>query len=87
MPAASLLPATPVSQFRPVEPDDPRRMSARRRAVVRIALGTAQVGGAVASVLLLLQTGASRPAVWTTAATAVLLLTSFYLFQVRRYGE
>lgn len=54
----------------------------KRWAVVRVVLGTAQVCGAILSLLLLLQLGNESPlTLWAVSATAALTLTSFVLFR------
>ena len=60
---------------------------AKRWAVVRIILGTAQMAGAVATVILLLVTGATGQAVVTGIATGVITLISVFLFRILRCGQ
>jgi hypothetical protein len=57
-------------------PTDPKR----RRALVRLALGQAQMVGAVVSLVCLLQTGVSSLTLWAVALTAACLATSLLLF-------
>ncbi len=54
----------------------------RRRAFLRLAFGQLQVIGATTTLVLLLQTGLTEPAVWAAAITAILTLTSLLLFRV-----
>jgi hypothetical protein len=53
-------------------------------AIVRIALGTAQVFGATFSAVLLIQTGVSRPALLSVALTCLCTTASVLLFGSRR---
>jgi hypothetical protein len=57
-------------------PTEPKR----RRAIVRIALGLAQVVGAVVSVVCLLQTGMSFLTIGAISITAACLAASLILF-------
>jgi hypothetical protein len=59
----------------------------RRRAVLRLALGLGQMGGAVASMWLLLDGGVSAWSLGAVVATCVLTTASVYLFGDRsRFG-
>ena len=61
--------------------DDPRTRSERGWAIARIALGQAQIGAALVSLVCLVQTGMSSLTVWALTVTCVLLLTSVLLFR------
>lgn len=52
----------------------------RTRAVLRLVLGQAQVIGATATLVLLLQDGVSAPAIWAAVLTGIVSLTSILLF-------
>jgi hypothetical protein len=54
----------------------------RRRAILRLALGQAQVIGATVALVLLLQGGVSAPAIWAAGLTGIVSLTSILLFRV-----
>ena len=54
----------------------------RRRAIVRLVLGQAQVVGATAALVLVLREGASATAVWAVVLTGVVSLSSILLFRV-----
>jgi len=49
---------------------------------LRLAFGQAQVIGATATLVLLLQGGVSAPAIWAAALTGIVSLTSILLFRV-----
>ena len=53
-----------------------------RRAILRLALGQAQVIGATVALVLLLQGGVSAPATWAAMLTGIVSLTSILLFRV-----
>jgi hypothetical protein len=53
-----------------------------RRAILRLALGQAQVIGATVALVLLLQGGVSAPAIWAAVLTGIVSLTSILLFRV-----
>ena len=55
---------------------------AKRRAVVRIILGNAQMMAAVVTLVLLWRSGVSAPTMIAGVIAAVLVLTSFVLFRV-----
>ena len=54
----------------------------RRRAILRLALGQAQIVGATVALVLLLQGGVSAPAIWAAVLTGIVSLTSILLFRV-----
>jgi hypothetical protein len=54
----------------------------RKRALVRLAFGQAQVIGATAALVLLLQGGISAPAIWAAVLTGIVSLTSIVLFRL-----
>ena len=54
----------------------------RRRAVLRLVLGQAQVIGATVALVLLLQEGVTAPAIWAAVLTGLVSLTSILLFRV-----
>ena len=54
----------------------------QRQAVLRLVLGQAQVIGATAAVVLLLQEGVKAPAILATVLTGIVSLTSILLFRV-----
>jgi hypothetical protein len=57
-------------------------LRSRRRAILRLALGQLQVIGAMAALVLLLQGGVSKPAIWTALFTGIVALTSILLFRI-----
>ena len=57
------------------------RTTSKQWAVVRATLGFAQMVGAVASLILLLQLGIVMPTLVTVAATSSLRVVSFALFR------
>ena len=64
----------------PPDPDS-ARTSQRRRALLRVALGQAQMVGGLTSLILLLLTGVNGLTIAAVAATAALLATSLALFR------
>ena len=54
----------------------------RRRAILRLVLGQAQVIGATAALVFVLREGVSAHALWAVALTGVVSLTSILLFHV-----
>ena len=54
----------------------------RWKAFLRLAFGQAQVIGATAALVLLLQGGVSAPAIWAAVLTGIVSLTSILLFRV-----
>ena len=54
----------------------------RRRAVLGLILGQAQVIGATAALVLLLQGGVSAPAMWAAVLTGIVTLASILLFRL-----
>lgn len=64
------------------DPDDEAEAVALRWAWVRIVLGWLQMGGAAASVVLIIMTGASTAAVAITSLTALFSVVSVVLFRV-----
>jgi len=54
----------------------------RSRAILRLALGQAQVIGATVAVALLIQEGVSAPAIWAVVLTGIVSLTSILLFRL-----
>ena len=54
----------------------------RRRAVLRLFLGQAQVVGATVALVLLIQRGAVPAVFWCAGITGLLSLTSILLFRV-----
>jgi hypothetical protein len=54
----------------------------RWRALLRLAFGQAQVIGASAALVLLLQDGVSAPAIWAAVLTGIVSLTSLLLFRL-----
>jgi hypothetical protein len=54
----------------------------RKRALIRLAFGQAQVIGATAALVLLLQGGVSAPAIWAAVLTGIVSLSSILLFRV-----
>jgi hypothetical protein len=57
-------------------------VKSRRRAILRLAFGQAQVIGATTSLVLLLQNGISAPSIWAAVLTGIVSLTSLLLFRV-----
>ncbi|ODU25211.1 MAG: hypothetical protein ABS95_00325 [Verrucomicrobia bacterium SCN 57-15] len=55
----------------------------RKWAIVRLILGQAQVIGATATLVFLIQTGESALTIWAAIVTAVLTLSSLLLFKSR----
>jgi hypothetical protein len=62
-------------------PDVSDRTTSRGRVLVRAVLGMAQMIGAVASLVLLLQMGTSAPTLATISVTTSLRLVSYLLFR------
>ena len=54
----------------------------RWKAFLRLAFGQAQVIGATAALVLLLQGGVSAPAIWAAVLTGIVTLTSILLFRL-----
>jgi len=54
----------------------------RRRAILRLAFGQAQIIGATAALILLLQGGVSGPAIVAAVLTGIVSLTSVLLFHL-----
>jgi len=54
----------------------------RRRAVLRLILGQAQMIGATATLVLLLQGGVSAPAIWAAVLTGIVSAISILLFRL-----
>jgi hypothetical protein len=54
----------------------------RWKAFLRLAFGQAQVIGATATLVLLLQGGVSAPAIWAAVLTGIVSLTSILLFRI-----
>ena len=54
----------------------------RWRAVLRLALGQAQVIGATITLILLIQGGVSAPAIWGVILTGLVSLVSILLFRL-----
>jgi hypothetical protein len=54
----------------------------RKRVLLRLAFGQAQVIGATAALVLLLQGGMSAPAIWAAVLTGIVGLTSIVLFRL-----
>jgi len=71
---------TPRSDSDTRPPSKPPTPEARRWAVVRILLGTAQVMGATVSAYLLLQTGTNQWSLGAVAVTGLLFAVSKLLF-------
>ena len=54
----------------------------RKRALLRLVLGQAQVFGAAMTLVLLIREGATPLVLWSTAITGVITITSILLFRV-----
>lgn len=54
----------------------------RRRAILRLCLGQAQVIGATVTLVLLLQGGVNSATIWAAVLTGIASLASILLFRV-----
>jgi hypothetical protein len=54
----------------------------RKRALLRLALGQAQVFGSVMTLVLLIEEGLTRLVMWAAGITTAITMTSIVLFRV-----
>jgi hypothetical protein len=59
----------------------------RRWAIVRLTLGQLQVMGATCTLFFLVTSGENKMTYWSCGVTALITVTSLYLFKVLKKGR